>query len=183
MRFPNSAALIGSEPRMSTVSRGRIPKPAEVDRDRCRVGSPPLIETPRHVSPSTIGSMNGNRRSTGPSRRGTFDSRPHKHLPGGLEGRGARGATRHWPNGEERPVRRGRARGESLSEQLSARAVRRAQISRSATASCEALRASNASEERSDSRARRGLPSHDRECCRGNCTSSKRYFYSLSLSS
>jgi len=32
-------------------------------------------------------------------------------VPGGLKGRGARGATEgegHWPNGEERPVRRAR---------------------------------------------------------------------------
>jgi len=33
---------------------------------------------------------------------------PHRSLPGGLEGRGVRGATRHLPNGEERPVRRAR---------------------------------------------------------------------------
>jgi len=33
---------------------------------------------------------------------------PTDCVPGGLEGRGVRGATRHLPNGEERPVRRAR---------------------------------------------------------------------------
>ena len=70
--------------------------------------------------PSTLGSMNGNRRSTGPSRRGMVGSRPHRFRPGGLEGRDALAA-----NGVS----------EVAARALSAWAVLRARISRAAAAS------------------------------------------------
>jgi len=66
----------------------------------------------------------------------------HKNIPGGLEGRGVRGATRHLPNGEERPVRRARVQFSRLSDPYPSERSEREYVA-----------------ERP--RARRGLPSHD----------------------
>jgi|GEM_PF-2889520 len=94
----------------------------------------------------------GQSRSHRPSRRGMFSGRLHRSFPGGLEGRGVRGATCHLPNGKTtREAGSRRPSGaESPERPLSARAVLRARICRSATAS-----ASRASIPRSRLRSRR----------------------------